>query len=218
MQQCYWRHCVWYRSVAWTEKFIFNFIFYAVYRALLSTNNCVKIYSGTSTVAKGEFKISKYGKLNGLSSLSYILKKKKIVSKRRSGSSHYKCWEPCFSLLKNLRRLIKYALDLRPGAKKKTGKRINRITQNVMKMRLTTVSQDVLSISCYRRLCIALHPARNLTSRTPWTVRRGFVGEWLEVFLLQFDDSLVPWVRCVQIAFPVLFTLSLVFIFIMNGI
>ena len=124
-----------------------------------------------------------------------------------------------FQPLEKLKKINKVRSWLaRGGEKKTTGKRINRITQNVMKMRLTTVSQDVLSSSCYRGLCIALHPARNLTSRTPWTVRRGFVGEWLEVFLLQFDDSLVPWVRCVQIAFRVLFTLSLVFIFIMNGI
>ena len=62
--------------------------------------------------------------------------------------------------------LIKYALDLRPGAKKKN-KKINRINQNVMKMRLTTVSQDVLSSSCYRELCNSLHPVRNLTRGTP---------------------------------------------------
>lgn len=64
--------------------------------------------------------------------------------------------------------LIKYALDLRPGAKKKkTKKKINRINQNVMKMRLTTVSQDVLFSSCYRELCNSLHPVRNLTRGTP---------------------------------------------------
>ena len=40
-----------FSSMNW--KIHLQLYIYAVYRALLSTNNCVKIYSGTSTVAKG---------------------------------------------------------------------------------------------------------------------------------------------------------------------